>query len=214
MINMCEYNDTGNSVQTHPSFGVISARFIEAEHDMHLFNQKVKSGQAVCIEVHQAEQVITANGFSKFVPTSLILRCVTSHAEFANLILKMNGGGIHITHQIMLDPNASVSKIQTPENEKLGGHVKINHNVLNDYKGKAVELSNRLETLLNSTGKKDIRKSITELRDVCSSISKSMPEMSEQVAREFVRVSDANREITEEKTRDKLKQFIQQKRIE
>ena len=211
---MCEYNDTRNTVQTHPSFGVITARFIEAEHDMHLFNQKAKSGQAVCIEVHRAEHVITPNGFSKFVPTTLIQRCVTSHAEFANLVLNMNGGGIHITHQIMLDPNAHVSKIQTPEDAKFEGQVKINHNVLNEYKGKAVELGNRLETLLNSSGKKDIRKSITELRDFCSSISKSMPEMSEQVASEFVRVSDANREIVEEKTRDKLKQFIQQNRIE
>lgn len=210
---MNENKENGNTVKSHPSFGVITARFIEVGHDTHLFNQKAKSGQAVCIEVYRADQVVSPNGYSRLVPTTLIQRCVTSHAEFANLVLNMNGGGIHITHQMMLDPNTSVAKIQTPDNSLNDSQIKINHEVLSDYKCKAVELSKRVGSLLNSTGKKDIRNAIAELRDYCSSVTDSIPEMSVNVASEFNRVSDANREIVEEKTRDKLKQFIQQKRI-
>ena len=204
----------GNTVQTHPSFGVITARFIEIGHDTHLFNQKVKSGQAVCIEVHRAEQIINSNGHSDFVPTTLIHRCVTSHAEFSNLILNMNGGGIHVTHQIMLDPNSSVTRIQEFDHSQNESQLKINHDVLNEYKSKAAELSKRVGALLNSTGKKDTRNAISELRDYCGSVTDSMPHMSEAVTSEFSRVSDANREIVEEKTRNKLNQFIQQKRID
>lgn len=205
--------ENGYNVHNDPSYGLIKASFIKVDHDTHMFNQKAKSGQAVCIEVYRAQKVTLPDGHSKFVPTTLVQKSITTHAELSNLVLNMNGGAIHLTHQVMLDPKASVVKVKQALEQTKETHPKIDHNVLNDYKDKAKVLKQQVEQLLNCSGKKDTREAISKLRELCRNVEEKLPEMSANVATEFERLSAANSEVLEQKTRDKLEQFKQQKRI-